>query len=91
MMRQLEMLIGAKTFQEGMQEYLRTYSNSNATWPNLVEILDKKTEQDLIKWSEVWVNTPGRPEFELEIIREIAALNQLKFNQVDPYGLDRLW
>jgi aminopeptidase N len=91
MMRQLEMLIGAKTFQEGMQEYLKTYANSNATWPDLVKILDKKTEQDLIKWSEVWVNTPGRPEFELEIIRERAALNEIKFNQVDPYGLDRVW
>lgn len=91
MMRQLEMLIGAKTFQEGMQEYLKTFAHSNATWPDLVKILDRKSPQDLLKWSEVWVNTPGRPEFELEIIRGQRELNQVKFNQVDPYGLDRIW
>ncbi|PIQ48981.1 MAG: peptidase M1 [Cytophagales bacterium CG12_big_fil_rev_8_21_14_0_65_40_12] len=91
MMRQLEMLIGAKTFQEGMQEYLKTFAHGNATWPDLVKILDRKSPQDLLKWSEVWVNTPGRPEFELEIIRGQRELNQVKFNQVDPYGLDRIW
>lgn len=91
MMRQLEMLIGAKTFQEGMQEYLKTFTHGNATWPDLVKILDRKSPQDLLKWSEVWVNTPGRPEFELEIIRGQRELNQVKLNQVDPYGLDRIW
>uniref|UniRef100_UPI00404879B5 M1 family metallopeptidase n=2 Tax=Roseivirga sp. TaxID=1964215 RepID=UPI00404879B5 len=91
MMRQLEMLIGAKTFQEGMQEYLKTFAHGNATWPDLVKILDRKSPQDLLKWSEVWVNTPGRPEFELEIIRGQKELNQVKLNQVDPYGLDRIW
>lgn len=92
MMRQLEMLIGAKTFQAGMQEYLKTYAYKNATWPNLVDILDRITpDKDLKQWSQVWVNTPGRPEFELDIIRQREQLNQLKMNQTDPYGIDRIW
>jgi aminopeptidase N len=92
MMRQLEMLIGAKTFQAGLREYLKTYANKNATWPNLIDILDGITpDKDLKQWSEVWVNTPGRPEFKLEIIRQANQLNQLKMNQNDPYGIDRIW
>ncbi|MFT6971291.1 MAG: aminopeptidase N [Roseivirga sp.] len=92
MMRQLEMLIGAKTFQAGLQEYLKTYAHKNATWPNLIDILDRITpDKDLEQWSEVWVNTPGRPEFKLEIIRQANQLNQLKMKQNDPYGIDRIW
>jgi aminopeptidase N len=42
MMRQLEALIGEDKFREGMREYLQTYSFDNATWLDLVTILDKK-------------------------------------------------
>jgi len=48
-----------------MREYLSTYAGGNATWPSLIEILDKRSDQDLKAWSEVWVNTPGRPHFEI--------------------------
>ncbi|MGW8123207.1 M1 family metallopeptidase [Roseivirga echinicomitans] len=91
MMRQLEMLIGEQLFQEGMQEYLKTYANTNATWPDLIRILDKKTPEDLKTWSEVWVNTPGRPEFQIELIRHQGALNELKLGQFDPQGENRIW
>jgi aminopeptidase N len=63
MMRQLELLIGEDRFRQGMQEYLETFSFANATWPALIGILDARTETDLRAWSEVWVNSPGRPEF----------------------------
>lgn len=91
MMRQLEMLVGEKQFQEGLQEYLKTYAKANATWPNLIDILDKRTPEDLRQWSEVWVNTPGRPEFKMEIVRQQGMLNQLKFVQLDPSGQNRVW
>lgn len=91
MMRQLEMLIGEQLFQEGMQEYLKTYSHTNATWPNLIDILDKKTSEDLKTWSEVWVNTPGRPEFQMELTRQQGLLNEMKLSQLDPLGKNRVW
>ncbi|MBT5185488.1 MAG: peptidase M1, partial [Kordiimonadaceae bacterium] len=65
MMRQLEKMLGEDNFRDGIREYLKTYAFSNATWPNLIEILDKRSEQDLKAWSEVWVNTPGRPTFKV--------------------------
>ena len=64
MMRELELVTGEVRFREGMQEYLETFSYANATWPALIEILDRKTDTDLAAWSDDWVNKPGRPEFE---------------------------
>jgi aminopeptidase N len=64
MMRELELTIGEALFRDGMQEYLETYAFANATWPGLIEILDRKTDEDLAAWSDDWVNKPGRPEFD---------------------------
>lgn len=91
MMRQLEMLIGEQLFQEGMQEYLKTYAHANATWPDLINILDKKSPEDLKAWSEVWVNTSGRPEFQMELVRQQGMLNEMKLGQLDPSGKNRVW
>ncbi|OWW25203.1 peptidase M1 [Zobellia sp. OII3] len=68
MMRQLEALIGKKAFQEGIQEYITTYKNSNAEWSDLVHILDGKSDIDIEEWSEVWVNSPSRPIFHEQIV-----------------------
>lgn len=89
MMRQLEFLLGEEAFQSGMQEYLSTFSNKNATWPNLIEILDKRTNQDLKQWSEVWVNTPGRPDFNLTVEKS-GGKTLAKLAQSDPDG-SRVW
>ncbi|WP_347923921.1 M1 family aminopeptidase [Pontimicrobium sp. SW4] len=61
MMRQLEATMGKQAFQEGIQEYIKTYANGNADWNELVSILDKKTDIDMKAWSDVWVNQSGRP------------------------------
>lgn len=74
MMRQLELLVGKETFREGLQDYLIKYSFSNATWPNLISILDSKSETDLKAWSEVWVNTSGRPTFQEKYQAENVSL-----------------
>jgi aminopeptidase N len=63
MMRQLELLVGPGRLQAGMREYLQKFAYGNATWPDLVALLDAATDEDLATWSRVWVNTPGRPEF----------------------------
>ena len=84
MMKQLELLIGEEAFRSGIREYLSTFAGGNATWPDLIDILDKRSDQDLKAWSEVWVNTPGRPHFEVD-----EAGNGLV--QIDPLGQERIW
>ena len=86
MMRQLETLTGQDEFRSGMREYLAHFAYGNATWPDLIAILERKTEVDLQSWSEVWVNTAGRPHFLLE---ESAGTTALR--QVDPEGTGRVW
>ncbi|MEO1029293.1 MAG: M1 family aminopeptidase [Pseudomonadota bacterium] len=83
MMQQLELLIGEDTFQQGIQTYLTRFANGNATWPDLIAILDELSDKDLKTWSEVWVNTPGRPVFVSQDDRSLV--------QADPAGEDRFW
>ncbi|EAQ98134.1 M1 family metallopeptidase [Congregibacter litoralis] len=89
MMRQLELLLGKTAFRDGLRTYLTRFSYGNATWPALIEILDEKTPIDLGSWSEVWVNTPGMPDFALRKagVEESSWL----LEQTDPRGEDREW
>jgi len=91
MMRQLETLIGEDVFRAGLQDYLRTFAWTNATWPDLINILDARSEQDLESWSDVWVNTAGRPEFKAawESARDDGLSGYLV--QADPTGDARVW
>ncbi|MDA1291306.1 MAG: M1 family aminopeptidase, partial [Proteobacteria bacterium] len=60
-MRHLENRVGEELFRDGMREYLSTYAYGNATWPDLIAILDERSEQDLATWSQVWVEEADRP------------------------------
>ena len=60
-MRQLELIMGAGPFRDGLREYLEKYQFGNATWLDLVRTLDAKTPRDLTAWSRAWVEERGRP------------------------------
>ncbi len=42
-MRHLEALLGEDSFRDGLREYLKTFAFKNATWNNLIAILDART------------------------------------------------
>jgi aminopeptidase N len=86
MMRQLERVLGEAKFRKGMRQYLSTHAYGNATWPELVDILDALSDTDLKTWSEVWVNTPGRPQFTTARRGE-----KLEILQTDPADKGRVW
>jgi aminopeptidase N len=60
-MRQLEMLLGGDAFRDGMREYLKSNAFGNATWKDLIDVLDRRTPEDLAAWSRAWVEEAGRP------------------------------
>ena len=92
MMRQLELATGKKAFQEGIQEYIKTYANDNAVWNDLVSILDSKTEIDLKQWSEVWVNQSSRPVFSEEVTYDSnGAIKKLQLTQNAEDGSAKIW
>ncbi len=91
-MKHLERLIGEKPFQSGLGEYLQKFKHGNATWPDLIGILDKKSEEDLKAWSEVWVNQPGRPHLTTEItLDKNGNIAKLLVNQKDKQNKGRTW
>ena len=91
-MRQLEILVGEEPFREGMRKYLKTFSYGNATWPELISILDERSEADLAAWSQVWVEERGRPVVTTQIVENAEGrLAGLTLLQEDPQGRNRIW
>jgi len=85
----MDMLVrktGEELFRKGIREYLKRYAYSNATWDDLIKILDPLTEEDLESWSHVWIKEPGMPDY-------FAELNQGKLitSQGDPFNKGRVW
>ena len=74
-------LMGEDAFREGIREYLRTYAYSNATWDDLIRILDRHTPEDLIAFNDAWVNRKGMP-----IIRFTPRGKTLEIRQKDRYA-----
>ncbi|MEO9570839.1 MAG: M1 family aminopeptidase [Polaribacter sp.] len=92
MMRQLEYLLGEEAFKEGVQEYIKTYLNSNADWNELVAILDKKSPGNIKNWSDVWVNSSGRPVFSEEIeYNEKGNVTKFIVHQNAEDGSNKVW
>ena len=86
MMQKLVEIMGEEAYREGIQEYLKTYAYGNATWDDLIAILDSKTEEDLATFSDVWVNQKGMPH-----ITFTNRCGQLEIRQKDPLNRGLLW
>ena len=92
MMRQLEALVGQDNFRSGIREYVRTYADGNADWNDLVEILDRTTELDLKQWSQVWVNSPGRPVITGRVLYDdLDRISSFDLEQQAEDGSDNVW
>ena len=86
MMQKLVEIMGEKAYQEGIREYLKTYAYGNATWDDLIAILDARSEEDLASFSDVWVNQKGMPH-----ISFTNRCGQLEIRQRDPLNRGLLW
>jgi aminopeptidase N len=91
-MRQLETWLGAEGLQAGLRDYLGRFSYRNATWPELIDLLDARTPDDLGAWSRAWVEEPGRPTIETRLrLDSTGRIAELAFEQTDPGGRGRVW
>ena len=80
-MRHLEHLMGEEVFRDGLREYLKSHSFGNATWSDLIALLDRRTPIDLVEWSRVWVEEPGRPAIQTELEVRDGRIAGLTFRQ----------
>ena len=85
-MQKLHEIMGEESFRRGIQEYLTTYAYDNATWDDLIAILDRLSDADLRGFSEVWVNEPGMPH--ISVIRTDKSLT---VSDSDPLGRGLSW
>ncbi len=91
-MRQLETIVGEGGFRDGMREYLRQYKFGNATWLDLVRILEARNPGQVAKWSRAWVELRGRPEIATTVrIGADGKVASLALSQHDPLGRNLLW
>jgi aminopeptidase N len=85
-MRHLEDLMGERAFRDGLRAYLKQYAFGNATWGDLIRILDERTPADLAAWSRVWVEERGRPTIRTTVGARDGRVAALTVTQED-----RLW
>ena len=90
-MRHLEALLGSDNFRDGLREYLKAHAFANATWTDLIEVLDRRTPVDLRQWSHAWVDQPGRPIIDTQLTMSDGKITRLAFVQHDPRGRNRIW
>ena len=90
-MRQLELLMGADAFRDGLRAYLKAHAFGNATWPDLIKELDGRTPADLVQWSHAWVEEPGRPQFTTTLEMSDNHVDRLAIKQDDPRGRKLFW
>jgi aminopeptidase N len=83
-MRQLETIMGADAFREGLRAYLRQHEFGNASWADLIAILDERTPEDLAAWSHAWVEEDGRPIVTTERAEADGRITRLAFTTRDP-------
>lgn len=91
-MKHLEELLGEDALRDGLREYLTTWAFGNATWLDLIGVLDARSEHDLRAWSRTWVEEPRRPTvFARSSLREDGNIAELRLGQSDPAEEGRLW
>lgn len=90
-MRHLEALLGEDNFRDGLREYLKAHAFGNATWSDLINVLDARTPLDLQQWSKVWVDQPGRPTVETILEVKNGNVTRLAFRQRDSWGRNLVW
>jgi aminopeptidase N len=78
--RQLEMIVTPDGLRDGLREYLKQHAFANASWPDLIALLDRRTPEDLAAWSRAWVEEAGRPT----IATDQTGDGGVSFRQQDP-------
>lgn len=76
MLDKLVELMGEDSFKEGIREYLKAFAYKNATWDDLVGILDKHTDKDIKAFSQAWVYKKGMPTIDFSLDGRTLTIRQ---------------
>lgn len=90
MMRKMVSIMGKEAFRKGIQKYVKTYKYGNATWDDLISILDAETSADLKAFSHDWVETANWPTRKAQCSRDIYDTEYYGFTELSHDMLDSL-
>jgi aminopeptidase N len=90
-MRQLEHILGPDELRDGLSDYLTRFAFANATWTDLIQILDARTGEDLAAWSRAWVDAPGRPTITTNLETANGKVTRVTFTQSDSRRRSLQW
>lgn len=90
-MNMLENITGKNALKKGLQSYMKNYAYGNASWEDLIAILDETTPSNLKQWSKVWVDKAGRAHISTELVNENGKIKRLNISQTDVNGKAGNW
>lgn len=86
MLEKLIEIMGEDAFRAGLHDYLKKHNYGNASWDDLIAILESKSSTDLKAFGNTWVYSSGMPH--IDFIREDSCLT---IRQSDPYKRELVW
>lgn len=81
-MKMLEGIVSERGLQFGLRRYLRQWAFSNASWEDLIGLLEEVTGKELDEWNNVWVKEAGAP---------VVQFTDAGIEVRDESGKDRRW
>ena len=81
LMKHLENFISDSVMQKGLRNYLMQYAYKNATWDELVEVLDNVSKKNVKEWSDKWIYEQGMP-----VVKVSRDQESLRFIQNENLG-----
>lgn len=89
-LRMIESFMGQQSFRDGIREYLKTHSFSNAASSDLWSSLDRHSDFNINEIMECWINLPGHPVVYASKKGDRIELRQKTFKLLGSYEGD-LW
>lgn len=91
-MKQLEELVTPEALHKGLQNYISKYAYNNASWHDLISLLNQNYDGDLLNWSNTWLNFPGRPNITiLPAFNADKNLASLIIKNQHPHDTVNIW
>ena len=93
MMRKLEQQMGEEAFQRGLQKYLKQFSYGNATWDDLIGILNEEApEAHIVDFDRQWVKQKGVPVKAIDPFAETLpnadGMDYVRYEQTSQEGIE---
>ncbi|MCE9499238.1 MAG: aminopeptidase N, partial [Leptospira sp.] len=83
-LKQLAYLIGESNFKNGVRDYLKKYSFSNATISGFIGSLSNSYGKELLPWSKSWIEEAGLNSIKVKFSCDAGKISLLEIIQSAP-------